>query len=1024
MQDVTDTSRAFPSSTELELISDMISRARSDHDAWLKLRELKREFRERELQRHRDTGGERGHVWPAVGTHDFSAKIRRVRSLHVPELLRGRTKLMTHQMLNRVFMGPGSGYNGVLLVHDTGTGKTRTSIAIAEQYANVMRNRACIVGPKTIRKQFKSQIVSSDGALFRNGRWELEPRAWGGTVYAAAAKRVRSPRRDVLDKRLASMVEARYEFFGWYAFAQEWLRYGDSKRSSIFSDRVIVVDEAHNLRPGRGRVEGKVVAGILRSIAKSCFNVKIVLLTATPMYDRADEIVSLINILRCNDDRPELRVKDVFPDAGGVDEEALRNGVRGYLSVYNRLIPEAKVPVQLDIRGARVPNACDTWPRYATDGRKSGREVAVMHHIPSSDAQVQYMQSDAPSSRDAARRVSERAEASNAVFPGGLIGRKGFVSVLDPESGAYTRGNEGCFAAGRLAAISPKAASIVERLRQAEGIVLVYSNFVWAGVKLVAAALEESGFRPCEFESGLTMTGRTRRSGPCYATLSDGAPIEQILEIARSPENSRGSRIKVLLCTKVIAEGADLTNIREVHIFDGWWNLSREAQVIGRAVRYGSHDMLAPEERNVTVFRYGLTLPGDREGFDHEMARMAMEKKAQITEVMAILASESFDCIANKREALRQLTESPQSKTSRDHVTSQGQRVVVRHESNKELEERVSKLCDGASLEIGRLDEARGQAWDVDGHAFAEVVACARDALGDRVMHGEVYSLGDLVRFTSLPDDIAIRAITEILHHALPLTPPRRRDGSGSGHARSPDEKNLIVLGEDEYTLSETQHNRHAIVVLPMALSQNSDEGLGSGSDWHALEASLVSALSRTIEAPLDHVIVDDMAIDRALATNASIGSIGSDERRGQASLDRARDLSQVDFVAQVSPASGAFVFITKRGASCSHMSRRAVADVLQTMNIPPPPASASKGDTCLYAEYMLRRTGMVARPQAARFRNRKAISNAHEDDGNSDDERPAVDQTIGTGDEPERLLRSTTRPVVNEPSDETRDAR
>ena len=45
-------------------------------------------------------------------------------------------------------------------------------------------------------------------------------------------------------------------------------------------------------------------------------------------------------------------------------------------------------------------------------------------------------------------------------------------------------------------------------------------------------------------------------------------------------------------------ECLDLKNIREMHILDPWFHLSRIEQIIGRGIRFCSHIQLPKEERN------------------------------------------------------------------------------------------------------------------------------------------------------------------------------------------------------------------------------------------------------------------------------------------------------------------------------------------------------------------------------------------------------------------------------------------
>ena len=57
-----------------------------------------------------------------------------------------------------------------------------------------------------------------------------------------------------------------------------------------------------------------------------------------------------------------------------------------------------------------------------------------------------------------------------------------------------------------------------------------------------------------------------------------------------------------MLITSAGAEGLDLKNTRSVIILEPFWHTSRIQQVIGRAVRYKSHETLPESERYVDVY--------------------------------------------------------------------------------------------------------------------------------------------------------------------------------------------------------------------------------------------------------------------------------------------------------------------------------------------------------------------------------------------------------------------------------------
>ena len=54
----------------------------------------------------------------------------------------------------------------------------------------------------------------------------------------------------------------------------------------------------------------------------------------------------------------------------------------------------------------------------------------------------------------------------------------------------------------------------------------------------------------------------------------------------------------------MIAEGVSLFNIREIHILDFWYNISRNQQLVGRGIRQCSHKVHDFEHRNLTIYNY------------------------------------------------------------------------------------------------------------------------------------------------------------------------------------------------------------------------------------------------------------------------------------------------------------------------------------------------------------------------------------------------------------------------------------
>ena len=74
---------------------------------------------------------------------------------------------------------------------------------------------------------------------------------------------------------------------------------------------MLVIDEVHNIRLSK---EGKVKASSdnLGKLVEATSNLKLLLLSATPMFDSYSEIIWILNLLLLNDKRYPITEREVF----------------------------------------------------------------------------------------------------------------------------------------------------------------------------------------------------------------------------------------------------------------------------------------------------------------------------------------------------------------------------------------------------------------------------------------------------------------------------------------------------------------------------------------------------------------------------------------------------------------------------------------------------------------------------------------------------------------------------------------
>ncbi len=257
--------------------------------------------------------------------------------------------LFDHQSLLSNFINPDTPYKGLLLFHNVGTGKTCSGIAIAEKF-------------KPLVQKYNTKIyVLVNGPLIKEN-WKQHLIKCTGETYIKYTDKTILENNEEKERQIKNGINQASQFYRFMSFRSFYKRVLGEKileRTAISGDKVkvaykkteegeferdladerihslnntlLIVDEAHNLTKNN-------FGEALKKIIKNSVNLKIVLLTATPMKNMADDIIELLNFIRPIDS-PILREK-VFnnPDKnyelkfkeGGL--EYLKNMARGYVS--------------------------------------------------------------------------------------------------------------------------------------------------------------------------------------------------------------------------------------------------------------------------------------------------------------------------------------------------------------------------------------------------------------------------------------------------------------------------------------------------------------------------------------------------------------------------------------------------------------------------------------------------------------------------------------------------------------------
>jgi hypothetical protein len=349
---------------------------------------LKKELLEKEyLSEHPETDA---YLYPSLSDSNFNEKIASKKEFndtqydgevhsnikeHADLLAKADYELQPHQMFVKNFLSSNTPYNSLLLYHGLGTGKTCSAIGVCEEMRDYMRQmgitkRIIIVASENVQDNFKLQLFDERKLKLVDGIWNIKGCTGNKLLKEINPTNLKGLSKEKVINQIKNLINTYYIFLGYGQFANyiiKTLNYSEemerarksekerpekrkiqmlkdikvtlnkriiNRLRAEFNNRLIVIDEVHNIRKAEDN-ENKKVAINLELLVKSVENMRLVLLSATPMYNSYKEIIWLLNLMNTNDRRGRIEVKDVFAKDGEFKkggEELLIRKATGYVS--------------------------------------------------------------------------------------------------------------------------------------------------------------------------------------------------------------------------------------------------------------------------------------------------------------------------------------------------------------------------------------------------------------------------------------------------------------------------------------------------------------------------------------------------------------------------------------------------------------------------------------------------------------------------------------------------------------------
>lgn len=620
-------------------------------------------------------------------------------------------------------MSPETPYNSLLLYHGVGVGKTCAAITASEAYLEAMPSRSVfIIVPKNIRPNFFRTIFNIKTVKLGIGNEENTAIGCTGSLYLKLANVVYERDLNVIETQVGRVIKKRYTLMGYLSFRNyirklvgpgpfESKELKTKKAKALqreFSGRMIIIDEAHNLRDiasikdddeeniDTGPVEietaneGSKLVPHLESVLKLCDGIKLILLSGTPMYNSYREIISILRLLLLNDTKEELTERQIFKRNGDFSEggeELLSELGSKYVSFMRGENPN-QFPIRLKPENVEL---LDSWPSLDPRGGEIEGDTEDIMNLPLVPCVLRREEFLTHSNEVIDTNglgivaITNLVQSGNCAYParaveeneggGGVkFGVEGFNEAFTQKSSKFQAvGSADWLKLENLEEYSPKIAKSIEIANRSEGVVFLYSRFVKSGALTYVLALEANGYTNADPRGnflvnspsiGLKCALCRRRKGEHSPTLRHkftpakyvlltgdinlSPSNEKAIALATGSDNKNGEKVKIIIGSQISAEGIDLKYIREIHILDSWLHLNKMEQVIGRGIRYCSHALLKQEKRNCTTYMFvNVNEESDKETIDLYSYRVAYNKSQQIGLVSRILKESAIDCNLN-----------------------------------------------------------------------------------------------------------------------------------------------------------------------------------------------------------------------------------------------------------------------------------------------------------------------------------------------------------------------------------------
>ena len=627
-------------------------------------------------------------------------------------------ELNSYQLFVKNFINPNTPYQRILANHETGTGKTITALNTGLEFIKTYKQNKLITNEDNgyviiigfTKHLFKNELLSKSEYGLLNKKEVMELRQLlqipnKNTTQIALIKELKNRYGKRFKNKLTNGF---YRFFGYKelfnrlliisnkninieaiseATVLNHIKSGNIKINlqllAIFKNSLIICDEIHNVWNSYNFNNWGIALQIIFDYYSRQNNIRVLLLTATPLTNSPLEIISLINLLVPID----MKVKrlEIFDsnnhltDFGIERIGKLLNGRISYVQGRDiEFFPSKEIVGELltGIKQLRLVK-CEMSKLHFDTYKYESLEESKISNLKDEDKDSEEF------------KLSESIKAEMKTFPINLSLHNRYLMdyvLPNPES------NYGLFKSNNIKQALLNASDswlnknrieinqetglvygnfllhdniknystkyyqlfdyIKNIVKNKEGKILIFHQYVTnSGVLLLAEFLKTNGILSDQDNEPVSNTlcsicfeklnkhtdqhkFKPLRFAIAYGDISK-KQIDESISNFNLESNKDGETLKILIGSRFIKEGFDLKAIRHLFIMHMPDNISTLLQIFGRAIRKNSHISLPTNQRTVKIYILVSSLPNELN--DYSFEELLYKKKLEIHEQIQII---------------------------------------------------------------------------------------------------------------------------------------------------------------------------------------------------------------------------------------------------------------------------------------------------------------------------------------------------------------------------------------------------